>query len=58
MQNDKVAASRAIAQNRQLKIQLEELEKAFIQLVKLYDEFLKENCNIRCLCFFHITEQR
>ena len=36
MQNDKVAASRAIAQNRQLKIQLEELEKAFIQLVNLF----------------------
>ena len=33
MQNDKTAASRAIAQNRQLKMQLEELEKAFIQLV-------------------------
>ena len=33
MQNDKSAASRAIAQNRQLKLQLEELEKAFIQLV-------------------------
>jgi len=32
MQNDKTAASRAIAQNRQLKMQLEELEKAFIQL--------------------------
>jgi hypothetical protein len=34
MQSDKSAASRAIAQNRQLKMQLEELEKAFIQLVK------------------------
>ena len=33
MQNDKTAASRAIAQNRQLKMQLEELEKAFIQFV-------------------------
>jgi len=32
MQNDKMAASRAIAQNRQLKMQLEELEKAFIHL--------------------------
>ena len=30
--NAKVAASRAISQNRQLKMQLEELEKAFIQL--------------------------
>lgn len=35
MQNDKMAASRAIAQNRQLKVQLEELENAFIQLVQL-----------------------
>jgi hypothetical protein len=34
MQSDKSAASRAISQNRQLKLQLEELEKAFIQLVK------------------------
>ena len=34
MQSDKSAASRAIAQNRQLKMQLEELEKDFIQLVK------------------------
>ena len=33
MQSDKSAASRAISQNRQLKMQLEELEKAFIQLV-------------------------
>lgn len=33
MQSDKSTASRAIAQNRQLKSQLEELEKAFIQLV-------------------------
>ncbi|XP_057371016.1 putative leucine-rich repeat-containing protein DDB_G0290503 [Daphnia carinata] len=32
MQSDKSTASRAIAQNRQLKLQLEELEKAFIQL--------------------------
>lgn len=40
MQNDKVAASRAIAQNRQLKIQLEELEKAFIQLVSNFFLFL------------------
>lgn len=34
MQSDKSTASRAIGQNRQLKLQLEELEKAFIQLVK------------------------
>lgn len=34
MQSDKSTASRAIAQNRQLKLQLEELEKAFIQLVR------------------------
>jgi hypothetical protein len=52
MQSDKSAASRAIAQNRQLKMQLEELEKAFIQLVKfpsiIYDwEFL---------CFLYFTE--
>lgn len=33
MQSDKTAATRAISQNRQLKVQLEELEKAFIQLV-------------------------
>lgn len=33
MQSDKTAATRAIGQNRQLKVQLEELEKAFIQLV-------------------------
>jgi len=36
MQSDKLAASRAISQNRQLKNQLEELEKAFIQMVKSF----------------------
>ena len=36
MQGDKSAASRAIGQNRQLKRQLEELENAFIQLVRFF----------------------
>lgn len=33
MQSDKVAASRAVAQNRELKKQLEELEKGFVDMV-------------------------
>lgn len=33
IENYKVAASRALSQNEDLKIQLEEIQKAFIQLV-------------------------
>ena len=33
-ESDKVAASRAVAQNQQLKEQLEELELAVIQIVR------------------------
>lgn len=33
MQSDKVAASRAVAQNKELKKQLEELQNGFVKLV-------------------------
>lgn len=33
MESDKVAASRAVAQNQQLKLQLDEIQKAYVQLV-------------------------
>lgn len=40
-ESDKVAASRAVAQNQQLKEQLEELEIAVIQVVSI----VKSNAN-------------
>lgn len=33
MESDKVAASRAVTQNQQLKLQLDEIQKAYVQLV-------------------------
>lgn len=33
MESDKIAASRAVAQNQELKNQLEEIQKAFVQIV-------------------------
>lgn len=36
MESDKVAASRAVAQNQKLKDQLTELQEAFIRLVSKY----------------------
>lgn len=34
IESDKIAASRAMAQNQELKMQLEEIQKAFVQLVR------------------------
>lgn len=33
MESDKVAASRAVSQNQELKLQLDEIQKAYVQLV-------------------------
>jgi hypothetical protein len=33
MESDKVAAARAVGQNQQLKVQLEELQDAFVKMV-------------------------
>lgn len=35
MQSDKVAASRAVTQNRELKKQLEELQSGFVAMVRI-----------------------
>lgn len=37
IESDKVAASRAVSQNQQLKMQLDEIQKAFVQLVGYTD---------------------
>ena len=36
MQSDKIAASRAVAQNRELKKQLEELQNGFVSMVGFF----------------------
>lgn len=46
-QSDKVAASRAMAQNKQLKEQLEELQTAIVSLVrKKWHHNIKENIDL------------
>lgn len=39
MESDKVAASRAVAQNQELKQQLDEIQRAFVQIVSNYNDF-------------------
>ena len=46
-ESDKVAASRAVAQNQQLKEQLEELELAVIQVTNSKAELANELDNVR-----------
>ena len=36
MESDKIAAARAVAQNQELKQQLEEIQRAFVQVVKYF----------------------
>lgn len=36
IESDKIAASRAMSQNQDLKQQLEEMQKAFVQVVKVF----------------------
>lgn len=57
IESDKIAASRAVAQNQQLKSQLDEIQKAYIQLVRMTMKLLKNSYFSNWFSFV-ILEQR